>query len=481
MPDIPAFSFCISNHTLMKIAFHGAARTVTGSKHLITLDNNTQILLDCGLFQGMGHVTERLNDFFGFDVKSVNYVILSHAHIDHCGLLPKLVADGFNGKIFCTAATMDLGRILMMDSAKIQMQDAEFSNRHRREGEEMEEALYTDEDVAKTLSLMKIVDYEEDFEIDENIRLRLTDDGHILGSAAVHLTIKENGKSTRITFSGDVGRYGDLLLKSPQHFDQADYILMESTYGDSLHKDLDPIENMLLEIIQNTCEVKKGKVIIPAFAVGRTQELLYALNGLELKGKLPDVPYYVDSPLSSKATEILRNHPEVYNNGVKEILKVDHDIFGFKGLRFIESVEESKALNEDPRPCVIISASGMADAGRVKHHIRNNIGNHKNTILMVGYCEPNSLGGQLIAGKKVVEIFKDEYDVKAEIQSIKSMSAHGDYDDLLKFLSCQDPAKVKQLFLVHGEYEVQQSFAARLKDHGFKHVAIPEYHQEFDL
>ncbi|NTE03594.1 MBL fold metallo-hydrolase [Agrobacterium tumefaciens] len=465
----------------MKIAFHGAARTVTGSKHLITLDNNTQILLDCGLFQGMGHVTEKLNDFFGFDVKAVTYVILSHAHIDHCGLLPKLVADGFSGKIFCTAATMDLGRILMMDSAKIQMQDAEFSNRHIREGEEMEEALYTDEDVAKTLSLMKIVDYEEDFEIDENISLRLTDAGHILGSAAVHLTIKENGEFTRITFSGDVGRYGDLLLKSPQHFDQADYILMESTYGDSLHKDLDPIENMLLQIIQDTCEVKKGKVIIPAFAVGRTQELLYALNGLELKGKLPDVPYYVDSPLSSKATEILRNHPEVYNNGVKEILKVDHDIFGFKGLRFIESVEESKALNEDPRPCVIISASGMADAGRVKHHIRNNIGNKKNTILMVGYCEPNSLGGQLIAGKKVVQIFRDEYDVKAEIQSIKSMSAHGDYEDLLKFLSCQDPAQVKQLFLVHGEYEVQQHFATRLKEHGFKHVAIPEYHQEFDL
>ncbi|WP_231426541.1 MBL fold metallo-hydrolase RNA specificity domain-containing protein [Pedobacter sp. Leaf250] len=465
----------------MKIAFHGAARTVTGSKHLITLTNNTQILLDCGLFQGMGHVTDKLNDYFGFDPKKITYLILSHAHIDHCGLLPKLVADGFEGKIFCTPATMDLARILMMDSAKIQMQDAEYLNRHLGEGEEMEEALYTEEDVTKTLSQMKIVEYEEDFEIDENIRLKLTDAGHILGSAAVHLTITEDGKTQRITFSGDVGRYGDLLLKSPQQFDQADYILMESTYGDSLHKDLDPIEDMLFEVINHTCKVKKGKVIIPAFAVGRTQELLYALNGLELKGNLPDVPYYIDSPLSSKATEILRNHPEVYNNGVKQVLKVDHDIFGFKGLRFIESVEESKKLNEDPRPCVIISASGMADAGRVKHHIRNNIGNQKNTILMVGYCEPNSLGGQLIAGKKVVEIFRDSYDVKAEIQSIKSMSAHGDYEDLLQFLSCQDSAKVKQLFLVHGEYEVQQNFATRLKDHGFKHVAIPEYHQEFDL
>lgn len=465
----------------MNIAFHGAARTVTGSKHLITLKNSTQILLDCGLFQGMGRVTDKLNDFFGFDAKKVTYLILSHAHIDHCGLLPKLVAEGFEGKIFCTSATMDLARILMMDSAKIQMQDAEFSNRHLREGEEMEEPLYTDEDVTKTLSLMKIVEYEEDFEIEAGIRLKFTDAGHILGSAAVHLTITEEGKPTRITFSGDVGRYGDLLLKSPQQFDQADYILMESTYGDSLHKDLDPIENMLLEIINHTCKIKKGKVIIPAFAVGRTQELLYALNGLELKGKLPDVPYYVDSPLSSKATEILKNHPEVYNNGVKETLKVDHDIFGFKGLRFIESVEESKALNADPRPCVIISASGMAEAGRVKHHIRNNIGNQKNTILMVGYCEPKSLGGRLIAGQKVVEIFRDEYEVKAEVQSIKSMSAHGDYEDLLQFLSGQDPAKVKQLFLVHGEYEVQQHFARKLKDAGFKHVAIPEYHQVFEI
>lgn len=465
----------------MKIAFHGAARTVTGSKHLITLKNNTQILLDCGLFQGMGAVTEKLNDYFGFDPHKVTYLVLSHAHIDHCGLLPKLVADGFSGKIFCTAATMDLARILMMDSAKIQMQDAEFANRHLRDGEQPEEPLYTDDDVVKAVSQMKIVAYEEDFEIEPGIRLKFTDAGHILGSAAVHLTITEEGKQIKVTFSGDVGRYGDLLLKSPQQFAQADYIIMESTYGDSLHKDLDPIEDMLLEIIQNTCKIKKGKVIIPAFSVGRTQELLYALNGLELKGKLPDVPYYVDSPLSSKATEILKSHPEVYNNGVKETLKIDHDVFAFKGLRFIESLEESKALNNDPRPCVIISASGMAEAGRVKHHIRNNISNSKNTILMVGYCEPSSLGGRLIAGQKVVDIFREDYEVKAEVRSIKSMSAHGDYEDLLQFLSCQDPAKVKQLFLVHGEYDVQQNFATRLKDHGFKHVAIPEYHQDFEV
>ncbi len=465
----------------MKIAFHGAARTVTGSKHLVTLESGVKILMDCGLFQGMGHVTDKLNEHFGFEPASLNYVILSHAHIDHCGLLPRLVADGFDGTIFCTPPTMDLARILMMDSAKIQMQDSEFSNKHLREGEEEEMPLYTDQDVIKTVGLMKVVEYEEDFKIATDIHLKFTDAGHILGSAAVHLTLTENGTTKKLTFSGDVGRYGDLLLKSPATFDQADYIIMESTYGDSLHKDLEPIEKMLLEIINYTCNVKRGKVIIPAFSVGRTQELLYALNGLELKHQLPDIPYFVDSPLSAQATAVLKNHTEVYNQKVKEVLTVDHDIFSFKGLRFIESTEESKALNNDNRPCVIISSSGMAEGGRVRHHIRNNIGNEKNTILMVGYCEPSSLGGRLIAGQKVVEIFREEHEVKAEVKSIKSMSAHGDYEDLLRFLSCQDPAKVKQLFLVHGEYDVQQRFATRLREKGFKHVSIPSYHESFDL
>jgi metallo-beta-lactamase family protein len=465
----------------MKIAFHGAARTVTGSKHLITLKNNTQILLDCGMFQGMGDATEKLNGYFGFDPSAVTHMILSHAHIDHCGLLPRLVADGFTGNIYSTPATMDLARILLMDSAKIQTQDAEYSNSHLSHGEEVEEPLYTDEDVVKTLSQFKIVAYNEDFEISPELSLRFTDAGHIVGSAAVHLAIKEEGETIRLTFSGDVGRYGDLLLKSPQNFPQADYIIMESTYGDSLHKDLEPIENMLLEIINHTCNVKKGKVVIPAFSVGRTQELLYALNALELKNKLPDVPYYVDSPLSIQATQVLKNHPEVYNNGVKDVMKIDDDPFSFKGLKFIESVAESKSLNNDPRPCVIISASGMAEGGRVRHHIRNTVSNQKNTILMVGYCAPDSLAGRLLAGDKSVHLFREDLNVAADVRSIKSMSAHGDYEDLLHFLSCQNPGLVQQLFLVHGEYEVQQNFAIRLKDHGFKHVAIPEYHQEYDF
>ncbi|QEC77131.1 MBL fold metallo-hydrolase RNA specificity domain-containing protein [Mucilaginibacter ginsenosidivorax] len=466
----------------MNITFHGAARNVTGSKHLIRLKDDTSILLDCGMFQGMGDQSDNLNEHFGFNPKKVDHMVLSHAHIDHCGLIPRLVAEGFNGPIYCTPATMDLARILLMDSAHIQMQDAEYSNKHRaRKGLPLLEPLYTDKEAMDALRLFKLVEYNEEFEITPHVKLKLTDAGHILGSAAVHLAITEDGKVTHITFSGDVGRYDDMLLNDPQPFDQADYVLLESTYGDSLHKDQGPIEEALLEIIKQTCEVKGGKVIIPAFSVGRTQELLYALNSLELKGTLPDLHYYVDSPLSEKATEVLMNHPEVYNKQVKAVLKVDANPFGFKGLRFIQSTEESKALNDDPRPCVIISSSGMAEAGRVKHHIKNNINNNKNTILMVGYCEPSSLGGHLLAGDHEVRIFGEMYQVNAEVRSIRSMSAHGDYDDLLHFLACQDPAKVKEVFLVHGEYEVQQHFSSKLKDKGFTRVEIPYQHQKIEL
>jgi metallo-beta-lactamase family protein len=463
----------------MDITFHGAARNVTGSKHLLHLPDGTSILLDCGMFQGLGDHTDDMNEHFGFNPRKVNYMILSHAHIDHCGLIPRLVAEGFNGQIFCTSATKDLAKILLMDSAKIQMSDADYSNKHRqRKGMPLIEPLYNDEQAKAALELFKVVEYHEEYAITSQCKFHFSDAGHILGSCAVHLVVNDQGKETRVTFSGDVGRYGDLLLKSPQSFPQADYILLESTYGDSLHKDTGPIEDALLEVIKETCLMKKGKVIIPAFSVGRTQELLYALNSLELKGVLPDVPYYVDSPLSAQATEVLRNHPEVYNSGVKQVLKIDADPFGFKGLRFVESTEESIGLNSDNRPCVIISSSGMAEAGRVKHHIKNNITNSKTTILIVGYCEPKSLGGHLLAGDHEVFIFGEKYSVTAEVRSIKSMSAHGDYEDLLHFLKCQDPKLVKKIFLVHGEYEVQRKFATRLNENGFANVEIPHQHQK---
>ncbi|WCT12688.1 MBL fold metallo-hydrolase RNA specificity domain-containing protein [Mucilaginibacter jinjuensis] len=465
----------------MHITFHGAARNVTGSKHMVQLNDGTNILLDCGMFQGLENADD-LNGHFGFRPDTVDYMVLSHAHIDHCGLIPRLVAEGFKGPIYCTPPTMNLARILMADSARIQTSDAEYANTYReRKGLPLEEPLYTEEDAMKALGQFKVVEYNEEFEITPRVKVLFTDAGHLLGSAAVHLNILEDGKYTQLTFSGDVGRYGDMILRSPEKFPQADYILLESTYGDSLHKDLKPIENALHDIIQHTCMVRHGKVIIPAFSVGRTQELLYALNALELQGRLPDVPYYVDSPLADQATQVLKEHPEVYNSEVEKVMKVDADPFSFKGLRFTQSTEESIALNNDPRPCVIISSSGMAEAGRVRHHIRNNIDKERNTILIVGYCEPSSLGGHLLRGDKVVNIFHEDYDVKAEVRSIKSMSAHGDYEDLLKFMSCQDPKLVKKVFLVHGEYDVQQHFAKKLQDVGFEQVEIPYQHQRVEI
>lgn len=466
----------------MHIGFHGAARNVTGSKHLITLDSGYQILLDCGMFQGMGENTDKLNEHFGFNPATVDCIILSHAHIDHSGLIPRLVAEGFSGKIYCTPPTMDLTRILLLDSARIQEQDAQYSNKHRmRKGLPLIKPLYTEQDAVRSMSLFRIVEYGSLYTVNDDIKLLFTDAGHIIGSAAVHLAITEGGKTTKISFSGDVGRYNDLILKAPQPFPQADYILLESTYGDTLHREAEASADILKDIIHQTCILRRGKLIIPAFSVGRTQELLYLLNGLEEKGILPQVKYYVDSPLSAKATAVVKNHTEELNRDVQEIMRSDEDPFHFKGLTFIRDAAESKALNMNPEPCVIISASGMAEAGRVKHHIKNNIGNSRNTILMVGYCEPKSLGGRLMAGRKVVSIFGEEYDVKAEVRSMRTMSAHGDYEDLLKFVSCVDPAGVKKLFLVHGEYDVQQSFRTRLEAAGFTSVEIPTLHEEFQL
>jgi metallo-beta-lactamase family protein len=466
----------------MKINFHGAAQTVTGSKHLITLDNGEQLLLDCGMFQGMGDETTELNDVFGFKPSGVTYMVLSHAHIDHSGLIPKLVAEGFKGPIYCTSATMELTRILLMDSAKIQQQDADYLN-SMAEGTPGAEhkPMYTEDDVNNAMHLFKVVDFDTDVELSSRITIRLTDTGHILGSAAVHVTVFEDAKLTQVTFSGDVGRYGDMLLRSPQGFPQADHIILESTYGNSLHSELEPIEDELYDVIHQTCILRGGKIIIPAFSVGRTQEILYALNTLELKGRLPDIPVYVDSPLAEKATQVIKGHTELFNKNVQEVLKTDSDVFAFKGLRFIESIDESRKLNSDPRPCVIIASSGMAEAGRVRNHIRDNIENAKNTILMVGYAEPRSLAGQLALKSAVVKIFGKEYSVLADVRLIKSMSAHGDYNDLLHFVKCQDVEQVKTVFLVHGEFAVQQLFSERLNQAGFKNVQIPKLHEEVVL
>ena len=466
----------------MKIAFHGAARTVTGSKHLLTLNNGKKYLLDCGMFQGMGPDTDGLNRNWGFDPREVNFLILSHAHIDHSGLIPKLVKDGFGGKIFCTPGTKELTQVLLLDSAEIQEDDVKFSNKRRAANSlPYLEPLYTTDDAKKCFDHFVAVDYGEWYPIDEQLSLQYTDAGHIIGSAAVHLKITENGTTSRLSFSGDVGRYGDAILRSPEIFSQADYILIESTYGNSLHDKVSTTPDQLLQWVEKACVQKKGKLIMPAFSVGRTQELLFALNQLELEHRLPPVAFFVDSPLSIEATQVMKNYPRYFNKNIQKIMESDQDPFDFAGLKYIKTVSESKALNYFTAPCVIISASGMADAGRVKHHISNSIENSRNTILMTGYCEPNSLGGRLIAGAKEVSIYGVKHEVNAEIGSIRSMSAHGDYEDLSQFLSCQDARAVKKLFLVHGEYDVQQAFRDRLLKKGFTDITIPEQHFEIGL
>jgi metallo-beta-lactamase family protein len=466
----------------MKISFHGAARTVTGSKHLVQLAHGETFLLDCGLFQGLGRDTDAYNASFGFDAKTLDYVILSHAHIDHTGLLPKLAAEGFRGKIYCTPATKALTEILLEDSAMIQRDDAKYKNKRlTREGMPLVEPLYTMDDVNLVLPMLQTVEYDKPYKISEHVELMYTDAGHIIGSAAVNLTIKENKEIKTLTFSGDVGRYRDMILRSPATFPSADFIIIESTYGDKLHDLVHSTPDDLLKWIEDTCIEQKGNLIIPAFSVGRTQEILFELNQLSLEKRLPHIPIYVDSPLSIEATEMLKKFPKYYNKKIQRILEVDDDPFDFEGLRYIKTVEESKALNEDMHPKVIISASGMADAGRVKHHIKNNIGSEKNTILMVGYCEPRSLGGRLMNGAKEVRIYGEPFEVRSKIGSIKSMSAHGDYEDLMQFLACQIPSEVKQVYIVHGEPEVQDHFAERLRKKGFKDVIVPELHETHEL
>lgn len=466
----------------MKIAFHGAARTVTGSKHLLTLSNGRKILLDCGMFQGMGKETDAMNRHWGFEPRDIDYMILSHAHIDHSGLIPKLVKEGFKGRIYCTPATRELATVLLEDSAGIQEDDVKYINKIRASrGQPYLEPLYGEEDARKAAQHFEAVDYGGWFRIEDGVELLFTDAGHIIGSAAVHLRVTEEGSTRQLTFSGDVGRYRDVILKSPTVFPQSDYIILESTYGNSLHDLHAPTLDQLLEWIEKTCLEKKGKLIIPAFSVGRTQEILYALNQLDLERRLPEVPYYVDSPLSIKATEIVKHYPEYFNPVIQRVLQTDHDPFSFPGLTYIRTVEESKLLNFHRDPCVIISASGMADAGRVKHHINNTVENSRNSILLTGYCEPHSLGARLQSGRKEVNIFGVLREVHAEVGSIRSMSAHGDYEDLSQFLSCQDPQKVRKIFLVHGEHNVQEDFKERLLRKGYMDVEVPELHYEVGL
>ena len=467
----------------MKIKFIGAAREVTGSKHLITTNEGKKILLDCGMFQGKGLETDGMNRNLGFDPASINYLILSHAHIDHSGLIPFLYKGGFRGSIICTNATRDLCSIMLADSAHIQELDVQHFNKRRvKQGFEPVEPLYSTQDAEECLKLFISVAFDRRFIINDKINVKFTHTGHMLGSAVVNLEILENDKKVHLAFTGDIGRPHNRILHPPTSFPQCDYLITESTYGDRLHPADKEIEDDLLRIVQETCVINKGKLIIPSFAIGRTQEIVYVLNDLYNQGKLARIDVFVDSPLSVNATDIFRMHLDGLNADVKDSLKYDSDPFGFNSLYYIKKLDESKALNTYNKPCIIISSSGMMEAGRVKHHVANNVSDARNTILIVGYCTPTSLGARIQEpGLREVSIFGIIHPVRARIAKIEAFSGHADYNEMKTFLSCQNPTEIKKTFLVHGVYKTQQFYKNELEKVGFKDVEIPSAGEEFEL
>ena len=468
----------------MKIKFCGAAKQVTGSAHLLTLDDGYKILLDCGLYQGNDKDMASFNEQWLFDPSEIDCLILSHAHIDHSGRMPKLVKDGFKGDIHCTHATRSLCAIMLLDSAKIQERDAEYYNkklkRKKKSKKKPKKPLYTSEHVKETMNLFIGYPYDRRISIREGVELLFRDAGHILGSANVTLKITEKGKTKLFGFTGDIGRPDRPILRDPMPMPAVDYLICESTYGDKDHQAKPKEESRFLEIIKKTCVEKKGKLIIPAFSIGRTQEVVYLLDQMASAGKLPKIPVYVDSPLAVNATTVFGSHPECYDNDLHEYMLTDDNPFGFNDLTYIKDVALSKQLNHSREPCIIISSSGMMNAGRVRHHLANNIDNPKNTFLIVGYCAPNTPGGMLRAGIETIKLYGETKVVRADIEVMESFSAHADRGEMIDFIANQKKG-LKKLFLVHGVENRQKKFRATLSDHGFKKVEIPELGQVFKL
>jgi metallo-beta-lactamase family protein len=466
----------------MKITFHGAAREVTGSRHLIETPDGKRILLDCGVFQGKGLETDAMNRNLAFSPASIDHIILTHAHIDHSGLIPYLYKNGFEGSIICTNATRDLCAIMLADSGMIQERDAHTFNKRRvKKGLPWIKPIYTYDDAIASMKLFIGVPYDFKFRINSNLRVIFSNSGHMLGSAAVTLEVAHNGEKQLITYTGDIGRPHSMILREPDPFPQSEILITESTYGNRLHSSMKETEEELLKIVYQTCVVKGGKLIIPAFSVGRTQEVVYTLNNFYNENRLPKIDIFVDSPLSLNATNVFRLHRECFNEDILKIMESDPDPFGFNSLIYTNSTEESKRLNDIKGPCIIISSSGMMEAGRVKHHIANNISSPQNTILAVGYCAPATLGARLLAGAEEISIHGNRYIVRAEIKSIDSYSGHGDYNEMIEYLKCQNPDKLKKIFLVHGDYETQLAYKEHLKEAGFSNIEIPAAGETFNI
>ena len=473
----------------MKITFLGATRTVTGSNFLVEAAGK-KFLVDCGMWQGKKEMEEENFNEFDFDPKQIDFMLLTHAHIDHSGRIPKLYNEGFRNKIYAHKATCDLCSLMLPDSGHIQEMESEWKNRKRkRRGEPERPPLYTAEEAARCLEIFEAVNYDEIIEIDENIHVRFNDAGHMLGSSIIELWVKEDGKEVKTVFTGDLGNNDIPLLDSPTMIEDADYLVMESTYGSRLHVRNDEKAKIFLDVVSETLD-KQGTVVIPSFAVGRTQEILYELNKIkentddeDFKRKyktLMKAPVYVDSPLAISATEVFRENMDLFEEDVqKEIMSGDNPL-EFPGLKFTMTTDESKALNEDPTPSIIISASGMCEVGRIKHHLKHNLWNPNSTILFVGYQAPGTLGYSIVNGAKKVKIFGEEIAVNARIEYIEGYSGHADQDGLMNFVY-SFIKKPKQIFLIHGEEESQEVLEQKLEEETKLPVKIPNYGDTYEL
>jgi len=465
----------------MKLTFFGATRTVTGSKYLLQA-NGRNILIECGMYQGHDADWKQRNSHLPFDASKVDVMLLSHAHIDHTGIIPVLGKSGFRGKIYCTNATVDLCQVMLMDSAHIQEQDAAFlTKKNAKKGLPPVEPLYTQADTTAVLGQFQSVgSYNQPTKITDGVTATWLDAGHMLGSAMIVIDIEEGGRKVRLAFSGDLGRGHNDILNDPDHPRDADYLLTESTYGNRVHESLDDVNDRVCAIVNRAIE-RNGKIVIPAFAVGRTQQLLYTLYQITQSRCIPALPVYVDSPLSLQATEVFKRHPESFNKKFHDIMQKGNNPFSMPNIHYVGSVDESKAINDLTKPCVIISASGMAEAGRIRHHIKNNVEDDRNTILIAGWCAPHTLGSQLASGNKQVTIFGDSYKVRATIETIDAFSGHADKNELRAWAE-QITGSLRGIFVIHGEEPQALAFAETLRQiHPQANVRAPQFAESTEL
>ncbi len=464
----------------MKITFCGAAGEVTGSQHLLEF-GDLRVLLDCGFFQGHRAESRRKNETFRCDPPNLDAVILSHAHIDHSGNLPGLYRAGFRGPIFCTDPTADVADIMLRDSARIQAEDVKYLARHLEKGQKPPEPLYNEDDVRAVVKLMEPMPYGQWFELNPALRLRFMDAGHILGSAICELEFKERARKRRLVFTGDLGRRNLPLLHDPQIVDGCDILISESTYGNRVHAPASDLKRELLRVIHEAVD-EGGKVIIPAFSLGRTQRVVYFLNQLTNEGLLPEVPVFVDSPLSNRLMSVYRRHVDVLDEEVQETLLTDADAFGFHGLTYIANRDESIALNRRKGPFVVIAASGMCENGRVVHHLKNAVEDSKNRIVIIGFQAVHTLGRRIVERREKVKIFNRQYKLNAQVEILNGLSSHADVEDFKWWYDAlASRGGVRQAFLVHGEPESATSLAAILRDYCDEDPIIPKLFESFEV